>query len=47
MLLEIHEMSLHQYMNHFNQTANSYPEKAMRFITDDKKMLSSENLLTI
>ena len=31
-------------LNHFNQTANSY-EKAMRFITDDKKMLSSENLL--
>ena len=30
-------------MNHFNRTANSY-EKAIRFITDDKKMLSSENL---
>ena len=33
-------------LNHFNQTANSY-EKAMRFITDDKKMLSSENLLPV
>tara|TARA_B100001939_G_scaffold142496_1_gene123288 strand:- start:597 stop:1442 length:846 start_codon:yes stop_codon:yes gene_type:complete len=30
-------------MNHFSQTANSY-EKALKFITDDKKMLSTKNL---
>jgi len=30
-------------MNHFNRTINNY-EKALKFITDDKKMFSSDNL---